>query len=261
MYEREVIFSVKPEYKNWVPQGLIWSIFVFVMVAYLGACFLSVRWLSILLWILGTFFLLAGIWLFAMYRAFSYTGKRQLSKDIIGGVAAYAHVSEQGKALDVGCGSGALAIAVAKRNPSASVVGIDRWGKEYASFSRRLCEKNAQAVGVDNVSFQEGNAVHLDYPDETFDLVTSNYVYHNIAGVNKQDLLLETLRVLKKGGTFAIHDLMSSARYGDMDAFRKRLLQMGYQEVVLLDTTGLWMKPWEAVIYGLKGSTLFYGVK
>ena len=35
--------------------------------------------------------------------------------------------------IDVGCGSGALAIAIAKRNPKAEVIGIDRWGKEYAS--------------------------------------------------------------------------------------------------------------------------------
>ena len=59
--------------------------------------------------------------------------------------------------------------------------------------------------------FQKGDAVKLDFPDETFDLVTSNYVYHNIMGKDKQALLLETLRVLKKGGTFAIHDLMSKA--------------------------------------------------
>ena len=39
----------------------------------------------------------------------------------------------------------------------------------------------------------------------------------NITGADKQELLLETLRVLKKGGTFAIHDLMSKARYGDME--------------------------------------------
>ena len=37
----------------------------------------------------------------------------------------------------------------------------------------------------------------LDFPDESFDAVTSNYVYHNIAGKDKQQLLLETLRVLK----------------------------------------------------------------
>ena len=52
----------------------------------------------------------------------------------------------------------------------------------------------------------------LDFPDESFDAVTSNYVYHNITGEDKQPLLLETLRVLKKGGVFAIHDLMSPRR-------------------------------------------------
>lgn len=103
------------------------------------------------------------------------------------------------------------------------MVGIDRWGKEYASFSLPLCEKNAAAEGVKNVSFRRGNAVKLDFPDESFDAVTSNYVYHNITGKDKQALLLETLRVLKKGGTFAIHDLMSPRRYGDMQEFVQKL--------------------------------------
>ena len=43
----------------------------------------------------------------------------------------------------------------------------------------------------------------LDFPDESFDAVVSNYVYHNIMGSDKRALLLETLRVLKKGGVFA----------------------------------------------------------
>ena len=109
---------------------------------------------------------------------------------------------EGGRCLDVGCGSGALAIAVAKRNPGSLVTGIDRWGKEYASFNRPLCERNARAEGVENVSFLQGDATHLDFPDETFDAVTSNYVYHNIPSKNRQAILLETLRTLKKGGDF-----------------------------------------------------------
>ena len=79
--------------------------------------------------------------------------------------------------LDIGCGSGALTIACAKRNPQGKMIGIDRWGKEYASFSLPLCEKNAAAEGVKNASFRRGNAVKLDFPDESFDAVTSNYVY------------------------------------------------------------------------------------
>ena len=103
-------------------------------------------------------------------------------------------------------------------NPKAKMVGIDYWGKEYASFSKQLCENNSKAEGVYNTSYMQGDARHLDFEDETFDAVTSNYVYHNITGVNKQELLYETLRVLKKGGTFAIHDIMSKRGYGDMQA-------------------------------------------
>ena len=98
-------------------------------------------------------------------------------------------------------------------------------------FSKERCEDNASAEGVSNVRFEEGNAVKLPFPDESFDAVTSNYVYHNITGQDKQMLLRETLRVLKKGGVFAIHDLMSKPRYGDMDAFIRRLKAEGYEEV------------------------------
>ncbi len=142
------------------------------------------------------------------------------------------------------------------------MVGIDRWGKEYASFSRQLCENNSDAESVQNTEFHQGDACKLDYPDEYFDAVTSNYVYHNITGVNKQELLRETLRVLKKGGTFAIHDIMSKARYGDMQKFVNELYNEGYEGVELIDTTdGMFMSKGEAHILGLRGSSLLIGKK
>ena len=52
----------------------------------------------------------------------------------------------------------------------------------------------------------------MDFPDETFDAVASNYVYHNIPSKDRQAILLETLRTLKKGGTFTIHDIFSEAK-------------------------------------------------
>lgn len=64
----------------------------------------------------------------------------------------------------------------------------------------------------------------------------SNYVYHNITGANKQALLLESLRVLKKGGVFALNDDMKPRMYGNMEAFAQKLRDMGYQEVRLIDT-------------------------
>ena len=217
--------------------------------------------LTVLFAVLAAVFCGLTIWSVLMYRAFDYNGKRQMSRQIIEGVAAYIKLPQGGKCLDVGCGSGALAIAVAKRNPKADLVGIDRWGKEYASFSKALCERNAQAEKVKNTTFQQGDATHLDFPDETFDAVTSNYVYHNIPG-DRQQYLLETLRTLKKGGSFAIHDIFSASKYGDMQVFVKKLKAMGYQKVELIGTTsGKFMRKSEAGWMGLSGSALLVGRK
>ena len=51
------------------------------------------------------------------------------------------------------------------------------------------------------------------------------HVYHNVPSKNRQAILLETLRTLKKGGTFAIHDIMSKGKYGDMESFANIILQ------------------------------------
>ena len=253
---------MKADYKNWVPNGMIYGLGAAAAGLAGAACVIKNRPISALLaaGALGCGAFTA--WCIYANDQFSYDGKRKLSRQIVEGVAEYVTLPEDGVGLDVGCGSGALTIACAKRNPHGSMVGIDRWGPEYASFSKELCESNAQAEGVSNVSFRKGDACKLDFPDETFDVVTSNYVYHNITGSNKQELLRETLRVLKKGGTFAIHDMMEPARYGDMEAFMEELKAEGYEDVRLVSTTnGAFMTPGEAKVMFLGGSTLLLGRK
>lgn len=260
---------MKPDYKNWMPKGMIYAF----LAAFLGcAAVLAIfsltltegtlkTILTVVFAVLTLLFCVLTKWSILMYRAFDYNGKRQMAKQIIEGTAAYVNLPDGGKCLDVGCGSGALAIAVAKRNPKAEVIGVDRWGKEYASFSRTLCENNAKAEGVTHVYFSQGDATKLRFQDETFDAVCSNYVYHNIPG-DRQTYLLETLRTLKKGGTFAIHDIMSRTKYGDMQAFVKKLKDMGYEKVELIDTTnGMFMKKWEATWMALSGSAILTGIK
>ena len=263
----------KADYKNWVPESLLRNLILASLVAFilfivlgLSDLVFSGRTRLICAIILGyatlklTFF---AIWMRLLHRAFDYNGKRKLAKIIIEKTAAYVKIPDGGLGLDVGCGSGALTIACAKKNPEATMVGCDIWKGSYKTvFSKELCENNAKLEGVENVRFEEGNAVNLPFADESFDLVTSNYVYHNIMGQNKQKLLLETFRVLKKGGVFVIHDLMSKSRYGDMDEFMEKLKKDGYQDVQLIDTTkGLFMDHKEALFLGLYGSSLLIGRK
>lgn len=261
---------LKADYKNWVPLGLELGFGAAGAVLTAGA--LAARKLPLgpgvkkgagIVLGLGAAGCLAWTgWCFAARRAFSYDGERKLSRQIVEGTAEYVTLPDGGVGLDVGCGSGALTIACAKRNPQARMVGVDRWGPEYASFSKARCEKNAEAEGVTNVRFQKGDACRLEFADESFDAVTSNYVYHNISGVDKQKLLRETLRVLKKGGTFAIHDLMEKARYGDMEKFAAELRAEGYEEVRLIPTAnGTFMSKKEGLCYFLAGSTLLVGKK
>lgn len=149
-----------------------------------------------------------------------------------------AHLGFDGKGtlLDVGCGSGALSIRAALTWPEAQVTGIDYWGVAYG-YGQPMCEKNAASEGVaTRCRFQHGDAHQLEFPDDTFDAVVSNYVYHNITGADKQALLRETLRVLKPGGVFALNDDMKPRMYGDMEAFAQDLREAGFQEVRLVDT-------------------------
>ena len=259
------VYEMKADYKNWMPKGMVIgtgcgaaaSLFLYGLFSNM-----NLKGVGIAFLIAGIILFCVTIWMFLMYRAFSYDGKRKMSKQIIEGVSSYVKVPEGGVILDVGCGSGALSIACAKKNPKASVIGIDRWGKEYASFSKKLCESNAKAEGVTNTSFRQGDACKLPFDDEKFDAVTSNYVYHNIPSRDRQAILLESLRTLKKGGTFAIHDIMSKLKYGDMKVFAEKLREMGYEDVRLIDTTdGMFMTKWESMWMGLSGSAILTGKK
>ena len=260
--------GMKPDYKNWMPKGMVYA-FLFAFLG-CGAAASASRLLpegtlktalTVAFGVIAIVFCGLTLWAVCMYRAFDYNGKRQMARQIIEGTAACVNLPRGGKCLDVGCGSGALGIAVAKRNPKAEIIGIDRWGKEYASFSKGLCERNAKAEGVTRITFRQGDATHLDFPDETFDAVVSNYVYHNIPG-DRQQYLLETLRTLKKGGAFALHDIFSRSKYGDMQAFVQKLRDMGYEKVELIDTTdGRFMTKSEACWMALSGSALLTGRK
>ena len=105
----------------------------------------------------------------------------------------------EGKALDIGCGNGPLAVALVEHHPEGHVTGIDTWGKVW-DYSKAVCERNAEAAGVaGRTSFQKASASALPFEDEVFDAAIGNFVFHDVSGTkDKRALVREALRVLKK---------------------------------------------------------------
>lgn len=105
---------MKPDYKNWMPKGMIRGtaagcavclvLFLVFGVSGLLAAGIWSTVLTILFLVLTIVLLAVTIWMVLLYRAFSYDGKRQLSRVIIDGVAARVVLPEGGCDLDVGCG-------------------------------------------------------------------------------------------------------------------------------------------------------------
>ena len=263
---------MKADYKNWVPMWMLMCIIISTIV--IGCAFVVVmatdlltgqtaQVVRIILGVVFVLLLILSLFYTHLFRTFSYNGKRKLAWHIIDHVSDEIVLPKNGKGLDVGCGSGALTIACAKKNKQATMYGLDRWGNDYMAFTKERCEENAKAEGVEsNTTFVKGDACKLDFPDEYFDAVTSNYCYHNIPVKDRSELILETMRVLKKGGTFAIHDWFTKAKYGDREAFLKKLRDAGCEKVELIDTAnGLYMTRKEAISLSLTGSGLLIGKK
>ena len=192
-------------------------------------------WLGVIFAVAAVVFLALLVWITWIRKQYAFGGGGVMER-VHEVVLAHLDFDGDGALLDVGCGSGALSIRAALTWPGAQVTGIDYWGAAYG-YGQAMCEKNAKSEGVAaRCRFRHGDANKLDFPDESFDAVVSNYVYHNVVGSDKRALLLETLRVLKKGGVFALNDDMKPRMYGDMEEFARELRDMGYKDVRLIDT-------------------------
>lgn len=118
--------------------------------------------------------------------------------------------------LDIGTGSGLLMIGAAKRLTSGKSVGIDIWRAE--DLTENTIEKtleNARIEGVlAKIEIKSEDAQRLSFPDESFDVVLSQFCIHNIEDKKGQEkACLEIARVLKKGGTALIGDYLPTHDY------------------------------------------------
>ncbi len=99
--------------------------------------------------------------------------------------------------LDVACGTGDLSmLAAAQVSPGGRVIGVDISEKMLEVGRRRI----AQTPYKDMITMQLGNAMSLEFADDTFDGVTMGWAMRNVTSI--PDTLKEIHRVLKPGGRF-----------------------------------------------------------
>ena len=105
------------------------------------------------------------------------------------------------QALDVGCGTGTLAIQVARCVGKAGrVAGVDPGAEQIA-------RARAKAARCDlPIEFQNGVIEQLPFPNQTFDVVFSTLMMHHLPASLKQQGLAEIARVLKPEGRLIIAD-------------------------------------------------------
>lgn len=110
--------------------------------------------------------------------------------------------------LDVGCGTGDLAIEIAKRvGPQGQVVGIDG-SKEMIARARKKAQRRHLPI-----EFRVEQAETLSFPDHRFDVVVSSLVFHTLPGSLKLSVLTTIARVLREGGHLVIIDFLNSSGY------------------------------------------------
>jgi ubiquinone/menaquinone biosynthesis C-methylase UbiE len=111
-----------------------------------------------------------------------------------------AEFAPRHRVLDVGCGTGSLAILIKELHPTVDVVALDPDPKALDRARRK-----ANRAGL-SIRFDRGFASALGYADQTFDRVVSSMMFHHLPNDDRLPALQEFKRVLKPGGRMELLD-------------------------------------------------------
>jgi ubiquinone/menaquinone biosynthesis C-methylase UbiE len=102
--------------------------------------------------------------------------------------------------LDVGCGTGTLAIAAQRLQP-----GVRVWALDADPVVLAIAARKARHAGAD-IAFDLGPSSALPYADERFDRIVSSLFFHHLSWGDKLLTAREMHRVLRPGGELHVAD-------------------------------------------------------
>jgi ubiquinone/menaquinone biosynthesis C-methylase UbiE len=165
-----------------------------------------------------------------LVRRFVMRGREQQFRGL---TADLARIGPGEAVLDVGCGTGTMALAAKRRvGESGWVVGIDPSPQMLAGARRK-----AARAGL-AVDFQLAGVDRLDLPDDAFDVAMGTFMIHHLPDKVTRSGLAELRRVLKPGGRLLLIDFKRAEQdKADLAKFGEG--SIGVQELgPLLRTTG-----------------------
>lgn len=107
---------------------------------------------------------------------------------------------ERPQCLDIACGTGDITFRLAAQYPAGRIVGID--------ITEEMLTNARANNKFSNITFAIGNMCRLDFPDNSFDIVTGGYALRNAPNLEKA--LEEIMCVMKPGATAAFLDFSKS---------------------------------------------------
>jgi arsenite methyltransferase len=179
----------------------------------------------------------AAVWITggSLYLNSTFRGKFEVWSEVL----ENAGLTGTESALDIGCGRGAVTVALALRLPSGRVTGIDLWRNvDQSGNNTAATEANLKLNGVENrVSLETADMTTLPFADNTFDVATASLSIHNVRSADgRASAIREAIRVLKPGGRLLIVDISKVSEY------RKTLDSLGV--VPTSDTPAGWRMWW-----------------
>ncbi len=132
-----------------------------------------------------------------------------------------ARVAQDERILDVGSGSGTLALSIKTAHPQAHVAGIDA--------DLRILEQAKRKDRAGTVDWLLGNACSLDFPNEQFQHVFCTLLLHHLEPADKVRCVDEIYRVLAPGGCLYLADFCKPASLLDRLKFVPARLLDGWQ--------------------------------
>ena len=115
------------------------------------------------------------------------------------------------RVMDLGCGTGTLAIMAKRAQPNAELVGLDA---DPEMLKMAYTKKDQENL---DVKFDVGFTNDLPYPDASFDCVLSSIMIHHLKTPDKEKTAREIYRVLKPGGQLHVIDFgKPSTFYGKL---------------------------------------------